>query len=95
MNIEIEQRIKTTTDLGQMIRAYRKEQDLTLERLAGLSNLSMRFLSELERGKETAEIGKALLALNRLGLEVIIKPRGEYKTLLDEVKEARARYGKE
>jgi HTH-type transcriptional regulator/antitoxin HipB len=33
-------------------------------------------LSEFERGKETAEIGKVLKALRTLGLEVIIQPRG-------------------
>ncbi|MFI4937883.1 MAG: transcriptional regulator [Candidatus Berkiellales bacterium] len=69
-------RIKTASELGQMIRAFRKHQHLTLEKVSGLSNLSMRFLSELERGKETAELGKALAALNKLGLEVIIQPRG-------------------
>lgn len=37
----------------------------------------MRFLSELERGKETAEIGKAVHALQLLGLEVIVVPRHE------------------
>ena len=45
---------------------------LTLETVSGLGNLSMRFLSEFERGKETAEIGKVLKALRTLGLEVII-----------------------
>ena len=37
----------------------------------------MRFLSELERGKETAEIGKALHALRLLGLEVVLSPRAQ------------------
>ncbi|MEG7522290.1 MAG: hypothetical protein M3H12_04215 [Chromatiales bacterium] len=36
----------------------------------------MRVLSEFERGKETAEIGKVLKALRTLGLEVIIRPHG-------------------
>ena len=35
----------------------------------------MRFLSELERGKETAELGKSLQVLFNLGLEVIVQPR--------------------
>ena len=35
----------------------------------------MRFLSEFERGKDTAEIGKVLAALAALGLEVVVKPR--------------------
>ena len=69
-------RIRTTEELGRIMRAFRKSQELTLETVSGLCHLSMRFLSELERGKETAEIGKALEALNKLGLEVLIQPRG-------------------
>lgn len=68
--------IKTAAELGKIIRSFRKNQDLTLEKVSGISGLSMRFLSELERGKETAELGKVLEALNKLGLEVIIQPRG-------------------
>lgn len=68
-------RIKTVAELGALLRAFRKSQGLTLEKVSGLSNVSMRFLSELERGKETAELGKALATLQNLGLEVIIQPR--------------------
>jgi hypothetical protein len=38
-----------------MARAHRKHQHLTLETVSGVGNLSTRFLSEFERGKETAE----------------------------------------
>jgi hypothetical protein len=69
-------KIKTTAELGTLVRAFRKNANLTLEKVAGMCNLSMRFLSELERGKETAEIGKALMLLNNLGLEIVIQPRG-------------------
>lgn len=69
--------IKTASELGKTIKAFRKNQNLTLEKVSGLSNLGMRFLSELERGKETAELGKVLDVLNKLGLEVIIQPRGK------------------
>jgi len=68
--------IKTADELGQLLRSHRKDQQLTLEKFSGLSNLSTKFLSELERGKDTAELGKALLALRRIGLEIIIQPRG-------------------
>ncbi len=68
--------ISSTAELGEFIRAYRKSQMLTLEKVSNLSHLSLRFLSELERGKETAEIGKVIKAINMLGLEVIIQPRG-------------------
>lgn len=71
--------IKTPKELGKTIKTFRKNQNLTLEKVSGLSNLGMRFLSELERGKETAELGKVLETLNKLGLEVIIQPRGKHK----------------
>ncbi len=68
--------IQTAEELGQLARAHRKSRSLTLETISGLGNLSTRFLSEFERGKETAEIGKILKALRTLGLEVIVQPRG-------------------
>jgi len=68
--------IQTILQFGQLVRAHRKQRQLTLETVSGLGNLSMRFLSEFERGKETAEIGKVLKALRTLGLEMVIQPRG-------------------
>jgi transcriptional regulator with XRE-family HTH domain len=68
--------IRTTEELGRLTRAHRKNRRLTLETVSGLGNLSTRFLSEFERGKETAEIGKVLKALRTLGLDIIIQPRG-------------------
>lgn len=67
-------RTRTATDLGNLARAHRKNKQLTLNTLSGLSNLSIRFLSEFERGKPTAEIGKVLKALKILGLEVVVRP---------------------
>ncbi len=68
-------RVQSTGDLGRLVRAHRKEKGLTLETVSGLGNLSTRFLSEFERGKETAEIEKVLKALRTLGLEVVVRPR--------------------
>lgn len=68
--------IRSTEELGRIVRAHRKNRRLTLETVSGLGNLSPRFLSEFERGKETAEIGKILKALRTMGLEVVIQPRG-------------------
>ena len=68
--------VQTTEELGRLARAHRKHRRLTLATVSGLGNLSTRFLSEFERGKETAEVGKVLKALRTLGLEVIIQPRG-------------------
>ena len=67
--------IRSAAELGELTRAHRKQRKLTLEVISGLGNLSTRFLSEFERGKETAELGKVLQALHTLGLEVVIQPR--------------------
>ncbi len=67
--------VRTATDIGALVRAHRKDRDLTLEQISGVGNLSTKFLSEFERGKDTAELGKVLQTLRTLGLEVIIQPR--------------------
>ena len=67
--------IRNARQLGELARAHRKARSVNLETAAGLGNLGIRFLSEFERGKETAEIGKVLRALNTLGLEVVVQPR--------------------
>jgi len=69
--------VRSARDLGRLMRLHRKSRGWTLQQLAGFANVSMRFLSELERGKETAEIGKALHAVRMLGLEVVLSPRAQ------------------
>lgn len=68
--------VGSVEELGRLVRTHRKSRRLTLATVSGLGNVSPRFLSEFERGKETAEIGKILKTLRTLGLEVIIQPRG-------------------
>ena len=67
--------IRTTSELGRLARAHRKRQKLTLEEASEFGNIGVRFLSEFERGKKTAEIEKVLEALNLLGLDVVVQPR--------------------
>lgn len=77
-------KITNSAQLGGLIRQHRKSRELTLENVAGLTNVSVRFLSELERGKETAQLGKAISTLNKMGLEIVIQPRGYKPGDLDE-----------
>ena len=83
-------KVQTVEELGRLVRAHRKSRRLTLETVSGLGNLSTRFLSEFERGKETAEIGKILKALRTLGLEVIIQPRGGSPSLSQDSRSSNA-----
>lgn len=65
----------TPTTWGQAIRKARKQQGLTQEQFAGLLGTGVRFVSDLERGKPTAQLGKALAAAQLLGLEPVLVPR--------------------
>ncbi|MDE2763216.1 MAG: type II toxin-antitoxin system Y4mF family antitoxin [Gemmatimonadota bacterium] len=64
----------TTDELGRIIRAARRAQGLRQDQLAGAAGVGVRFLSELERGKTTARLGKALAVLAALGCKVRIEP---------------------
>ncbi|MCK5082832.1 MAG: helix-turn-helix transcriptional regulator [Candidatus Omnitrophica bacterium] len=68
--------IKTIKDIGSIVRSKRKEIGLTQKQVSDMCNVGVRFLSELENGKMTLEIGKVLTILNALGLEVKIEARG-------------------
>ena len=68
-------RIETAKDIGRAVRRKRQEQGVLQEKAAGLSGVGTKFLSQLENGKETAEIGKVLQVLRTLGLEIYIYPR--------------------
>ena len=68
------QPVETAADFGAAIRHARQSQNLTLEQLSGLSGLGVRFLSELERGKSTAQLGKALEVAKLLGLSLVLDP---------------------
>ena len=68
--------ILTSRELGNIMRTERKRQGLTQAELAGLCGVGITFLSQLENGKDSAEIGKTLRVLTMLGIDVIAEPRG-------------------
>lgn len=67
--------IYTAIDLGREIRERRKVAGLTQKNAAALAGVGTRFLSELERGKPTSEIGKTMKVLQILGLELYVTSR--------------------
>jgi len=68
--------INSMSDLGNIIRATRKAQGATQAEFASLCGVGVRFISELENGKPTVELGKVLTVLNSLGLKLKLEPRG-------------------
>lgn len=61
-----------TKDLANIIKKKRKEQKLTQSQLAGLSNVGVRFIVDLEAAKETCQVGKVLYILDMLGIKLKI-----------------------
>ena len=60
----------------QMLRQRRKNLRVTQALLAEQTGFSVSFISDLENGKETAELGKALYLANLLGLDIDVTERG-------------------
>ena len=59
--------------LGLALRAARRANELTLDDLAQRTGFSLRFLSELERGKEGASIGRALRVAAAVGVDLVAR----------------------
>lgn len=70
------ERIKTSEDLGKLVRKFRQSQKMTQMDILGLANTGNRFIVELEQGKPTLQLQKVLDVLDLLGLEVIIQKKG-------------------
>lgn len=69
-------KISDTESFGQAIKKRRKELKYTQSYISEVTGFSVSFISELENGKPTAEIGKAIFLANVLGLDIEITPRG-------------------
>jgi HTH-type transcriptional regulator/antitoxin HipB len=65
----------TTKVFGDFVKKRRKALEMNQGDLALVSGTGVRFISDLENGKETCELGKALTVLANLGVELAFKPR--------------------
>lgn len=64
--------LQSCEGVGKLIRELRKKQGVTQEQLAGMANTGVRFIGDLENGKETCQIGKMLRVLSALGVDMHI-----------------------
>ena len=75
--------IHSAEELGGMARVRRETLGLGLRAVAPIAGTGTRFLSEFERGKDTAEFSKVLSALNATGLDLaVIQRRGDTRSSL-------------
>ena len=60
--------IRSTTDFGRAVRDRRRALALTQEELAARCGVGKRFIVDLEAGKFTIQLGKALTAAREVGI---------------------------
>lgn len=63
-------KITTAENLGKLIRSTRKSAHLTQAELAAASGIGERFIRELEKGKPSCQLEKALLVVQMLGIKI-------------------------
>ena len=63
--------------IGNYIKEERKKAGLTQEEFAMRSGLGLRFVRELEQGKETVRLDKVNQALAMFGMEAVAGKKGE------------------
>lgn len=78
--------IQSVADLGIAIRAVRKTQGLRLDDTAGSAGVGHVFLREVERGKETVQLGRVLRVLDELGIQLSIDIPSDAVHRLDELR---------
>jgi len=67
--------IQTSKAFGAAVRQARTERGLSQVELAGRAGVGRPWLSELETGKRTVELGRALSVLSALDLAVAFVPK--------------------
>lgn len=67
--------ITDSASFGEALRKKRKELGYTQSFLSEFSGFSISFISDLENGKPTAELGKAIYLANLLGLDCSLTAR--------------------
>ena len=68
--------ITDAASFGKALKERRKELGYTQGYLAEFTGFSASFISDLEHGKPTAELGKALYLANMLGMDLTLSSRG-------------------
>lgn len=68
-------KISDAQQIGQLVRQRRKAAGITLTEAAAVAGVGVRFLSELERGKPTLQLGLAIRVLQIFGLDLHVEPR--------------------
>ncbi|MBE5872612.1 MAG: helix-turn-helix transcriptional regulator [Lachnospiraceae bacterium] len=69
-------KITDSKSFGETVKSRRKKLGYTQKYISEFTGISISFLSDLENGKKTIELDKALAVANLLGLDVELNERG-------------------
>ena len=75
MNGERNMKLTNAEDFGLAVKKRRKQLGYTQAYISEVTGFSTSFISDLENGKKTAELGKALFIANLLGMDIEAKER--------------------
>ncbi len=64
----------TPKTVGELVKSTRKAMGVTQKDLAMTSGTGLRFIIEMEKGKATCQLGKALTVLQTLGIKIELVP---------------------
>jgi len=67
--------IRSSAQLGVVVAHARKLRGYSQQEFADIAGVGRRFVSDLENGKATVQLGKILQVLTALGLDIEVKPR--------------------
>ncbi|MBI2791683.1 MAG: helix-turn-helix transcriptional regulator [Gammaproteobacteria bacterium] len=65
--------ISTSRQLGTLVKRVRKAAHMTQKDLAAASGTGIRFIQELEKGKGSCELEKALIVTSMLGIRLEVR----------------------
>jgi transcriptional regulator with XRE-family HTH domain len=69
-------KITDSKSFGEMIKKRRKKMGYTQKYVCEVSGISASFISDLENGKASIELGKAIYLANLLGIDIELNERG-------------------
>lgn len=70
-------KVNNTKNFGEMIKKRRKKLGYTQKYICEVAGISASYISDLENGKVTIELGKAIYLANLLGIDIEMNERGE------------------
>lgn len=62
--------LNSIEEIARLIKTRRKDQDMTQAELALVSNVGVRFISDIENAKDSCQIGLVIRVLKELGVRL-------------------------